>query len=77
MESGGTMKQVRWIWRHDPTQRLIRICVLEDLMTAFKLSLAVHRSLYRWHREWDGFFVTVLGIRIHYRKAHRAPRSNA
>lgn len=64
-------RHFRWIWRHDGRQRLVRVCVIEDLTTAFKLSLALHRAVFRWHREWDGFFVTVLGLRVHYRKAHR------
>ena len=63
-------RQFRFIWRVDPRQHLVRVCVLEDLVTAFKLSLGLHRALWRWQPQWDGFFLTALGVRVHYRRSH-------
>lgn len=66
-------KEFRWIWRHDPSLHLVRVCVYEGTDNPFKLSLGLHRKLFRWETQFGGFFLTLLGIRVHYRRNYYLP----
>lgn len=34
-----------------------------------KLTLALRPSFYSWHREGDGWLLTIAGFRLHYRRS--------
>lgn len=65
--------RLKRVCRWDSTARLFRVCRLtwdrgvvgDGKGTSNKLSLGLRPRLLGWRREWDGWILTVLGVRIH------------
>lgn len=70
--------KAKWVLRHDPGMRMIRVArvvwtrgkVGDGKGYSAKLSLAVRRRLFEFVRSWDGWDVTLAGIRLHYQRSY-------
>ena len=67
----------RWIGRRDPQQRLVRVCSLlwgahpQDGGHKHRLSVSIKARVFGFWRERDAWFLTVAGIRLHYKSGPR------
>jgi hypothetical protein len=73
--------KIRRVFRYDSSLKMIRICRLiwtrgkgpavgyPDNYDAM-LSLAIRPALFAIKREEEGWFVTVCGLRVHYRRSY-------
>lgn len=70
--------RIKRVMRWDDTIRTLRLCrVMWERGTvgdgqgySSKLSFALTPKLFRWEREWAGWIVTILGIRIHHKRSY-------
>jgi hypothetical protein len=69
--------KIRWIGRYDPTCRMLRLMRIlwgrhpRDPGHQNAISTAVRPALWSFHRECDGWLLTVLGVRLHYKRHPR------
>lgn len=77
------MKNLRWkpILRWDPQFRALRLCrvmwergegpgIAGPGNYSAKLSLALRLKLLAFERAWDGFDLTLAGVRVHLKRNH-------
>lgn len=64
------------VLRYDPTNKLLRICRAMWTRGEFgeggysaKLSLGLHPVLFRWRREFSGWSLSILFLRLHYMRS--------
>lgn len=74
--NGGRMK-IKSVFRYDRESSMLRLfrIVGERGSTGFggyswKLSAALRPALFRFNRELEGWILTVLGLRIHYKRSY-------
>jgi hypothetical protein len=68
----------RWVGKLDIQGRILRLfrvmwirgTVGDGHGYSAKLSLALRPALFGFHREWQQFFVTVLGVRVHFQRSY-------
>jgi hypothetical protein len=65
------------VMRCDSRQRMLRLCrwvwqrgvVGDGQGYSSKLSLALRPAPLSWHKERDGWLLTVAGVRVHYKRS--------
>lgn len=71
--------KAKWIMTADGTQRIIRLArvvwtngTVGDGSGGYsvKLTFALAPRLFRFSRQYDGWFLTIAGIRIHYARSY-------
>lgn len=70
--------RIKRVMRYDPTARLFRVVrvmweqgvVGDGKGYSVKMSLGLRPQLWSWHRESDGWILTLLGVRVHWRKSY-------
>jgi hypothetical protein len=68
----------KWVGRLDKESRILRLCRLmwtrgmvgDGNGYSVKLSLALRPAFFCFHREWQQFFLTVLGVRVHFQRSY-------
>jgi hypothetical protein len=68
----------RTILRYDRRNRLLRLARVvwqrgiagDGTGYSSKLSLALRPAAFAWRREWDGWLLTVAGVRLHYQRSY-------
>ncbi len=70
--------RIKRVMRYDPTAKLYRVgrvtwergTVGDGKGYSRKVSLALHRRLFRWEPQHNGGILTVLGVHVHWRKSY-------
>lgn len=68
----------KWVGRYDPTMRMLRLCrwvwvrgtVGDGNGYSAKFSIALWPSAFHAARSFDGWAVTVLGVRLHLQRSY-------
>jgi hypothetical protein len=66
--------KIRPIMRLDPRNKVLRVCSVlwdghnEEPGYRARLSVALRPALFSFWRERDGWFLTVAGLRMHFRR---------
>lgn len=68
----------KWVGRRDPTMRIIRLCritwkhgiVGDGDGYSCKLTLALATHIFAFRREWNAWFLYLLGFRLHYNRSY-------
>lgn len=67
--------RVKRVTTYSPAERKVRVCriswrrVKGDPGYSRCLSINLKPWLFRFLREWDGWFLTILGVQIHFKSA--------
>lgn len=70
--------KLKRVFRYDPTARLYRLfratwirgTVGDGKGYSCKFSAALRLRLFQFHRELDGWLLTLLGVRIHFERSY-------
>lgn len=70
--------KAKWVGRYDPSNRLLRVgrimwqrgTVGDGQGYSAKLSIGLRPTLFRWHRETNGWLLTAAGVRVHLVRAY-------
>lgn len=62
--------KLKRVMRWDRDARLLRVRRVTWGDGHRKLSLGLRRRLFAYRREWDGWLLTVLGVRVHYQRSY-------
>lgn len=62
--------KARLFCRYDPRQRIVRLLRLVGGRGPWwQFTVALAPRLYQFVPQWDGWFLTVLGVRLHWRRS--------
>ena len=65
---------VRWVWRVDPDRKMVRVARVlwgrapHEPGHKNRLSLALRPALWHSRREFDGWSLTLCGVRLHLKR---------
>lgn len=73
--------RLRLFWRYDPTMCMVRLgrivwqnSVAGELVGqggySCKLSLALRPALFSFYRDYDGWRLTLAGLRLHFKRSY-------
>lgn len=69
---------IKPIMRYDPSNRMLRLARLmwqrgkvgDGVGYSAKLSIGLRPAIFAFHRDWDGWRLTVLGVRLHHQRSY-------
>ena len=69
--------KLRWIGRVNRREKMVRVCSVlwgthpKDGGHKRRLSVALWPRLFKFWREYDAWFLTIAGVRVHFKKNDR------